>query len=127
MSKTLILILACLVVGGCETREDVYWNLQPPPVFDPVPFALDTTPRLSLGEFPDSALWAITESVFVAMVKEQPDPCSPCPDSTIILRDQMPPGRWVTSRFFCGWCEIGGPRLPTYGDWPDSVFILSGE
>lgn len=45
------------------------------------------------------------------------DVIRPCPPCTVFA---MPPGRWVTSEFFCYWCEVS-EHLET---WPDSVFIL---
>ena len=132
--KTILLILAtfaalsacCLVlVGGCEKKTEI----------DPNAIAKeDTNYTLTRSEamamFAEASRDSILPIQFASDTNiipqpYQPDSCPPCPDSlsmqSRIIITRMPPGRWVTSKFFCYWCDLS-EALET---WPDSVFILS--
>ncbi|MGB2877348.1 MAG: hypothetical protein WBB97_04870 [Dehalococcoidales bacterium] len=66
MPRILIPIIAlALLLGGCGQKQEAKPMLMPPPAFEPIRLALDATVHLSLGEFPDSVLWAVAESVSV--------------------------------------------------------------
>lgn len=117
MSRTLILlILACLVlVGGCEKEQEL----------DPNAIAEgDTNYTLTESEAMAMFAEAIRDSTLPIQfdsdtnIIPQPYQPDPCPPETVFV---MPPGRWVTSKFFCYWCDLS-EALET---WPDSVFILT--
>ena len=122
LSACPILALACLLlVGGCEKKQEV--------VPDSYFTELVTVRR---GELNRCEVVEVILKIDEDMPVPGPyrlvpvdDPYPPCPDTVYKYASpsvlvQMPPGRWVTSRFICNWCEMS-EHLET---WPDSVFIL---